>query len=63
VHPLLPWQLTVELSPAVRLQVLPPPHVDVQSEPHVPLHCDLPSHLVLHPVLQLVVHVFCEEQS
>jgi hypothetical protein len=55
--------LTVELSPALKLHVLPPPHVDVQFDPQVPLHVDCPSHVVLQPVPQSVVHVFFEPQS
>jgi hypothetical protein len=45
------------------LHVLPPPQVDVQLEPHVPLHVDCPSHVVVQPVPQSVVHVFFEPQS
>jgi hypothetical protein len=63
LHVLVPWQLTVELVPVVRVQSLPPPHVDVQFDPHVPVHSDFPSHFVVHPVPQSVVHVFFDEQS
>lgn len=42
--------------------MLPPPHVELQFAPQVPLQFDLPSHVVVQPVPQSVLHVFWDEQ-
>jgi hypothetical protein len=38
-------------------------HVVLQFDAHDPEHADCPSHVVVQPVPQLVLHVFFEVQS
>ena len=62
VQLLVPSQLRLLSSPALRAQVLPPPHFEVQLLPHVPEHCDFPLQVEVQPVPQFRPHAFLEEQ-
>jgi hypothetical protein len=60
---LVPSHVTLLSLPAERLQLLPPPHVDVHEAPQLPAHDDWPAQLVVQPVPQSTAQVFLDVQS
>jgi hypothetical protein len=63
LHELFPPQLMVDPVPTFIEHWLPPLQVVLQFDAHEPEQDDCPSHVVVQPVPQFVLHVFFEVQS
>jgi len=62
VHLLPPSHVTLLSVPVDSVQSLVPPQLEVQFELQVPAQTDCPSHVLVQPVPQVVLQLFCSSQ-